>query len=245
MISLEHHETRSVVEHLHELRNKIFIALGTFIVGSVVAHIFHEKIIAFLLQPIGQQHLIFLSPLEPLIFIFKIDFITGFVIAFPVIIWCLFSYITPALPKKISSVIILFYTTSTFLLFLGLFYAFFVTIPLSLKFLSSITIPGIVNSFSVEKYISFFITQALIIMTIFQVPILIIGGVYIGILKTKLFANKRRYIYMGLLIALSIITPTTDIFSLAIIFIPCILIFEMSLFGGKFVEYFKRKKSGE
>lgn len=242
MASLQKNEPQSILEHVGELRNKIFIALGAFIVGAIVSHIFHSEIIAFLLKPAGSQHLIFLSPLEPLFFIFKIDFIGGFILSFPVIIWCIFSYITPALPKRIGSIVVLFYVTSTLLLFLGLLYAFFVTIPLSLKFLFSITIPGIENNFSVEAYLSFFITQAVIIMAVFQVPILIIGGISLGAIKTKMLANKRRIIYMVLLIALAIITPTTDVFSLSIIFVPCLVIFEISLIGGRVVEFLKKRK---
>lgn len=242
MTSLQTHEAKSIWEHVGELRKKLLLALGAFVVGAVIAHIFNGEITAFLLKPAGSQHLIFLSPLEPLIFIFKIDFIGGFIISFPVIIWCLISYITPALSKRINNLVVFFYVTSTFLVFAGLIYAFFIMIPISLKFLFSITVPGIENTFSVEKYLGFLITQAVIIMAVFQVPILIIGGTYIGILKTKFLASKRRLIYFILLIALAIITPTTDVFSLGIIFIPCLAIFEISLIGGKIVEKLKRKK---
>lgn len=234
-------EEKSISEHVGELRRKILIALGFFVVGVMISHIFHSEIIEFLLKPASGQKLIFLSPLDPLFFIFQIDFICGLIISFPVILWLLFSYISPALSDKINKRIILFYTTSTLLLIFGLIYALFVTIPISLKFLFSITIPGIENSFSVQKYLSFFIAQALIVMVIFQVPIIIIGGVYLGILKTKLLAIKRKYIYLGLLIALAIITPTTDVFSLAIVFIPCVIIFEISLIGGRIVEKTKRQ----
>jgi sec-independent protein translocase protein TatC len=240
---LQHNEAKSIFEHVGDLRKKLLIALGAFIMGAIITHIFNAEIIAFLLKPAGGQHLIFLSPLEPLIFIFKIDFIGGFVLSFPAILWCLLSYITPALSKRISNVVFFFYAISTLLLFTGLIYAFFIMIPISLEFLFSIKIPGIDNNFSVERYLNFLITQAVIIMAVFQVPIIIIGGVFVGIIKTKIFANKRRYIYLGLLIALAIITPTTDIFSLGIIFIPCLVIFEVSLVGGKIVEYLKRKKN--
>ena len=214
MTSPELHEPKSILEHVGELRRKLLIALGAFVVGAVISHIFHKEIIAFLLQPAGGQNLIFLSPLEPLFFIFKIDSIGGIIIAFPIIIWSLFSYISPALSKKANNLVFFFYVTSTLLLFISLIYAFFVTIPISLKFLFSIDIVGIENNFSVEKYLGFLITQAFIIMAVFQLPILIIGGVYLGLIKTKLLASKRRYIYFILLVALAFITPTADVFIL-------------------------------
>lgn len=235
-------EPQSILDHVGELRKKIFIALGAFIIGAIISHIYNAEIIAFLLKPAGNQSLIFLSPLDPLLFIFKVDFIGGFILSFPVIIWCIFSYIIPALPKQIGKVVFTFYLTSTLLLILGLIYAFLVTIPLSLEFLFSINIPGIQNNFSADKYISFFITQAIIIIAVFQVPILIIGGIYLDAFKTSTLANKRRIIYLVLLVAIAIITPTTDIFSLGFVLVPCLVIFEISLIGGRIVERIKKKK---
>lgn len=234
-------EEKSIGEHIDELRKKILIALIVFAVGVTIAHVFNAEIIEFLLKPANTQKLIFLSPLEPLFFIFQIDLIGGFIFSFPVMLWLLFSYISPAFSDKINKKIIFFYIASTLLLIIGLFYAFFVVAPISLKFLFSITIPGIENSFSTQKYLSFFITQAIIVIMVFQVPIVIIGGVYLKILKTKFLAVKRKFIYLGLLIALAVITPTTDLFSLAILFAPCIIIFEISLMIGRLIEKFQKQ----
>lgn len=242
MNHLKEDESKSVSEHLYDLRKKILFILFFFILGSVISHIYHLEIIEFLLKPSNGQHLTFLSPLDPLFFIFKIDFIGGFILSFPIILWAILTYINPALPEKINKILWIFYITSILLLLMGLIYAFFVTIPLSLKFLFSITIPGIENGFSAQKYLDFFITQALIIMGVFQIPIIIIGGIYLNFFKTKLLAQKRKYIYLGLIISLAIITPTTDIFSLLIVLIPCIFIFEISLISGRVIEKMRGNK---
>ncbi len=240
MIYSQADETKSVLEHISELRKKIIFVFFFFLLGFIISHIFHKEIISFILKPAGSQPLIFLSPLEPLLFIFKIDFLGGLIFSFPIIIWSVFSYIKPALPNKINHLVVLFYSISTILLILSLLYSVYVTIPISLKFLYSINIPGIENSFSVEKYLNFFINQISIIIGVFQIPILVMGGTGIGVFTNKELSLKRRYIYMGLLIILSIITPTTDIFSLGIIFIPCIVIFELSLVGSKVIENIKK-----
>lgn len=241
MDSLQFPETKSVSEHLGELRKKIFIALSAVIFGAIIGHLFNKEITAFLLHLAGGQQLIFLSPLEPLFFIFKIDFIAGIIIAFPVIIWCLLSYIAPALPKQTAALLSCFFVVSTLLLAAGLLYAFLITIPLSLKFLFSIVIPGIQNQISAQSYINFFITQALIITLIFQIPFIIIGGIHLGILKAKALSDKRRYIYLILTIARAILTPTVDVFSLLVVLAPCFIIFEISLIGGRIMNAFKKR----
>lgn len=231
----------SVWEHIGDLRKRILIALGVVVFGIIVTHIFHQEIISFLLRSAGEQELIFLSPLDPLLFILKIDFIGGIIVAFPIIIWGLMSYVSPALPKNINRYFSIFYILSTILLASGLCYALFVTIPLSLKFLFSIVIPGIESQITAQSYISFFIGQALIMMIIFQMPIIIIGAINIGFFTTKFLAKKRRVIYLILTIALAIITPTVDIFNLCVVLLPCIMIFELSLLGQKAIEVFKKK----
>ena len=242
LVSQPGSEAKSVIEHISELRSKLIISLVAMILGATMAHFFHEQIIGFLLAPATGQQLIFLSPLEPLFFIFKIDLMAGLIFALPVIVWSILSYIAPALPTKIYKLLFFLYLTSLILTIAGLLYAFLVTIPISLKFLFSITIPGISNQISAQNYIDFFIAQTLIITGVFQIPILIIGGIYINAFKTKTLSNKRRYIYLASVIALAIITPTTDIFSLMIVFIPCLIIFEASLIGGYIIEFIKNKK---
>ncbi len=231
----------TVLDHIIELRTRVIISVLAILVGSGVAHFYHEKIIELILKPIGEQKLVFLSPLDPLFFILKIDLVGGMLVAFPVIIWSIFSYIRPILSKKINYIIYIIYTSSTFLLLAALAYAYFIIVPLILKFLQSITISGIESTVTAQNYLGFFITQILIIALIFQIPLFIVFGIYMGVFSTKFLGAKRGYIYVGITIALSILTPTPDMFSLAIILVPALFIFEISLIVGKIVERFGKK----
>lgn len=236
------HETKTVLAHLAELRTKIFIAIVALIIGCVIAHIYHQEIIHYILRPTGDQHLIFLSPLDPLFFILKIDLLAGIIVAFPVLIWCFFSYIKPALPKHSRVILLVVTAVSALLIIGGLYYAYFITVPLTLKFLLSITIPGIESTITAANYLQFFLTQAIIIMLIFQIPIVIVAGFSLGIFTVKGLSAKRRYIYLIATIALAIITPTTDMFSLGIMLLPMVAIFELSLIVGRIMDVIKKKK---
>jgi sec-independent protein translocase protein TatC len=233
----------TVLDHIIELRTRAIISVTSIIVGSAIAHFFHEQIISFILKPIGGQKLVFLSPLDPLFFILKIDLVVGILISLPILVWSVFSYIRPVITNKINYILYIIYTSSTLLVLTALSYAYFIIVPLILKFLSSITIPGIESTITAQNYLGFFITQILIITLIFQIPLFIIFGIYIGIFSTRLLGSKRGYIYVGITIALSILTPTPDIFSLGIILIPALFIFEVSLIIGRVVERFRKKKS--
>jgi sec-independent protein translocase protein TatC len=232
----------TVLEHLQELRGKIILSILSIIVGASIAHIFHSEIIKFLMRPLDGQKLVFLSPLDPLLFVLKIDLIVGVLIALPVIIWSIFSYIKPVLSKKVNFVIHISYVCSTLLVFAAVSYAYFIIVPLILNFLNSITLEGIESTIVAQNYLSFFITQTIIITMVFQIPLILLFGIYVGVFSTRVLRLKRGYIYVGLIIILSILTPTPDIFSLGIILVPALVIFEMSLIVGRVVEIVVRKQ---
>lgn len=232
----------TVLDHIVELRSKIFISIISIIVGSSIAHYFHKEIISFIVKPIGEQKLVFLSPLDPLFFILKIDLIVGILISLPIIIWSIFSYIKPIITRKINYIIYTVYISSTLLVLAALSYTYFIIVPLILKFLSSITVEGIENTITAQNYLSFFITQILIITLVFQIPLFIIFGIYLGVFSTKFLSSKRGYIYIGTIIVLAILTPTPDVFSLAVILVPALVIFEVSLIVGRVVERVRRIK---
>ncbi|MES3031378.1 MAG: twin-arginine translocase subunit TatC [Patescibacteria group bacterium] len=231
----------SIFEHIGELRTKIFISLGAVILGSVVAHYFHQHVIRFILRPVGSQELLFLSPLEPLFFILKIDLLIGFLLALPIINWAFFSYIRPALQKSTHIMLIVAYIVSALLVIGAVCYAYFVTIPISLKFLSLIVIPGIQNTITAGSYLVFFLAQAAVVAIIFQIPVFVITGIYLKIWSTKSLGAKRRFVYLVGTIALAVLTPTTDIFNLGIMLVPALVIFEGSLIVGKIFETVRKK----
>ena len=230
----------TVLDHILELRTRILISILTVILGSGIAHFFHKQIIEIILKPLDAQKLIFLSPLDPLFFILKIDLVGGVLFALPIIVWSILSYIKPILTKKTNYLIFLLYTSSTFLLLTALIYTYFVVIPIILKFLNSITISGIESTITAQNYLGFFIMQILIIALIFQIPLFIVLGIYMKIFNTKLLSTKRGYIYVAITVALAVLTPTSDVFSLSIILVPALIIFEISLIIGKIVERFRK-----
>ena len=87
------------LDHLAELRSKLLLSLGATAAGAVAAHAYHEEILAFVLRPAGERQFVFLSPLDPLTFILKLDILVGLVVAFPVIAWCLTAYVMRPSPS--------------------------------------------------------------------------------------------------------------------------------------------------
>ncbi len=225
------------LDHLLELRSKVLVCVAAIVVGALVAHYYHEAIIGFLLRPTKNQQLFFLSPLDPLFFILKIDLFGGIILAFPVINWSVLSFIRPAMQKSGWLLLCTLYFMVSILALCGLGYAFFVIIPISLQFLLSINISGIQNMITASSYLDFLLVQSFIIAIIFQIPIFILAGTYMRAFNADVLSSKRRYIYVGGIIALAVITPTVDIFNLLIVAVPAAIIYEGSLLAARFLQW--------
>lgn len=226
-------------DHLAALRSKLLLCFFAVVVGAGIAHAFHVTIIATLLMPVRGQSLVFLSPLDPLVFIFKIDLVAGLLLALPVISWSTLSFLRPAMRPVRWTAFCAVFTLAAVLLLAGLAYSYLVVVPLTLRFLLSISVAGIGNMLTASSYLSFLLLQLLLMAALFQIPLFILAGVWIGAFDPSALAAKRRYIYVGGLIALAVVTPTTDVFSLGVVAVPALFIFEGSLLAARVVGRFR------
>ncbi len=229
-------------DHLLELRSKILLSFFAVALGAALAHVYHDALIAFILQPLDGKELFFLSPLDPLLFVLKTDVFVGLILALPVLSWNALSFIRPAMQESSWLLVSVAYCVAAVLLVGGLAYAYFVMVPMSLAFLMSIHVAGIDNMVTAHSYLNFLLVQSLIVAILFQIPLFIIAGSYIGAFDIDTLASKRRYIYVGGFIALAIATPTTDLFNLAIVSLPACLIFEGSVVVAKVVNRIGRRR---
>jgi sec-independent protein translocase protein TatC len=228
-------------DHLAELRSKLLLCLAAVTLGAVVAHAEHAAIIALLLKPVRGQSLVFLSPLDPLLFIFKIDLSAGFLFALPVISWSTLSFLKPAMQRSSWLLFCAVFCLAAVLLLAGLAYSYLVIVPLTLRVLTSISVPGIGNMITADSYLSFLLLQLLLMAALFQISLFVLGGVWLGAFDPSMLAAKRRYIYVGGLIALAVITPTTDVFSLGCVAVPALVIFEGSLLAARLLLWRSRR----
>ena len=238
MKSPEQYETRSVAEHLHELRNKIFTALGVFVVGATITHIFHNQVIRMFFLPLHGRQLVFTSIVDPIVFIFKIDFLVGFLISLPVVSWLVFKFITPAFKKQNTSKILLFVLSSISLAILAVLYTYFIIAPIMVKILFGIKVFGVENLITAQSYISFLLSLITITAIIFQIPLVMAIGTYWKLINPYSVVKKRGWVYMGIVLSVGMVVPP-DMFSHLITIIPTIIIFETSIIICKII-YNKR-----
>jgi sec-independent protein translocase protein TatC len=151
------------LDHLEELRWRIFKAGGAFVLaaiaGFVVVHYLH--ITRFLIQPaaayLPDGKLTVLDPLTPFFFELKLAIILGILLAFPIILYQLWSFLSPALEKREKRIIVPALYLGLVLFGIGVSLAYFIALPISLKFLYSFQSDTATWMIEMNAYLSFVI----------------------------------------------------------------------------------------
>lgn len=171
-----------------------------------------------------------------------IAFIAGIIIAFPYVLWQLWSFIKPALSKKEISYARGLVFFSSMLFFAGIGFGYFFLSPVSITFMGSYQVSGLVsNEINLESYISFISTITMACGLMFEMPILVYFLTKIGILSAKIMSKYRKHALVVILIVAGILTPSPDMASQILMAIPLYALFESSIFVARRVEKNKNK----
>lgn len=154
------------------------------------------------------------------------------VVAFPLLIWLLWRYLKPALYDKEIKVARGIFVSATLMFYIGAAVGYTVVFPLSLRFLSQYQLSEhITNHISLDSYMDTFYLIILALGIIFEMPVLawLLGKA--GMLHRNFFHKYRRHAILGLTVLAAIITPTGDVFTLTIVFVPLYTLWELSAFA--------------
>ncbi len=227
----------TILDHIRSLRRTVFSIVFVILLASSTVHYFKNVVLAFLLEPLGASapELQFLSPLDPLYFILKVDFILGFLLSLPVIILLIWLFVAPATERRSRLTPIGIIAASSLLGLIAATYAYKLLIPIILNYMSGLVVPGTALSFTANGYLDFFLSTTALLILVFQLPLLIVGLTYAGVIVPDMIAKNRSYIYLGVVIITAIITPTTDIISLALIAVPALAVVEFGTMMARIV----------
>jgi sec-independent protein translocase protein TatC len=157
-------------------------------------------------------------------------FVIGLVIAFPYVVWELWSFVRPGLysrERKSSRGAV---SAISFLFILGVLFGYYVLSPLMISFLANYTISDlIVNEFDITSYVGTIVTVVLGCGLLFQLPVVIYFLTKIGIVTPQFLRTYRKHAIVIILILGAIVTPSADPLSQMLISIPLYLLFEISI----------------
>ncbi|MGM9925131.1 MAG: twin-arginine translocase subunit TatC [Bacillus sp. (in: firmicutes)] len=229
----------NMIEHLSELRKRLIITAGAFIVFLVLGFIYVESIYDWLVRDLDVK-LIVLGPSDIIWVYFMISAVIAIAATIPVLALQIWLFVKPALKpheRKAS----LTYIPALFVLFvLGLSFGYFVVFPTVLGFLVELSGDMFVTNFTAEKYFKFLLNMTLPFAVLFELPVVVMFLTSIGIINPYVLTKIRKYAYFVLVVISVCITPP-DFLSDFLVIIPLLLLYEISISLSKVV-YKRRMK---
>jgi sec-independent protein translocase protein TatC len=226
----------TILEHVEELRTRILVCAIAIIVVALVAFIFSDKILGFILLPAGEMRLKAFSLLDGFFIKWRLALYAGIVVAFPIWAYQVYSYISPGLYDKERKAIFPLLAAATILFLIGSAFGFYLLWGM-IKVLITFIPPQVDLLPTADDYISFVVFFMLACGLAFQLPTIIIILVQLRILNTKLMRKQRRIAYFALFAFAEIITPVSDpIVAPLTVMVPLLLLYELSIFVSSRIE---------
>ena len=234
---LGHAEEATLGEHLEELRGRLFVVLGTILLGTVVAYIFHDHVLNWLNRPLPADHhrLSTFGVAEPFTVTVTVSLYAGFVLALPVVIWQLWLFFAPALDPAAERKVLGLAVCAALLGAAGVAFGYWVLLPRAVHFLTNYDNEHFRQLIRASSYYNFVVTVLVGILLVFQVPLVILGLVSLGVLSSRTLRRQRR---MGYLItaAIALALPGPDPVTTLLELLPMWLLFEGSIWLAVFYE---------
>ncbi len=245
----------SFFDHLEELRTRIIQALMGVAVGVGLGFYWAKDVYKFLSQPIFgalrasglPEQLTFIDPLGPAKLIISVGLYLGIVISLPFTLYQVWLFVAPGLYRNERKAVTGFLFSSVLLFLAGSAFAYYVLLPITLKFLIGFAAfdPRISPMITMNEYLDFVLVILLGIGVIFQLPILIFILSLFGIVTPKFLWNNFRYAVLVIAIVAAVVTPTPDAITMMVFMAPMLLLYLVGIGVSAVVVRDKRKAAGE
>ncbi|MEO9133359.1 MAG: twin-arginine translocase subunit TatC, partial [Sphingomonas sp.] len=237
-----------LMDHLIELRRRLLMSMGALALAFAVAYYFAEAIFGFLVHPLVEAHqskLIYTQLFEAFFVKIKVAFFASIMLSFPVIANQLWQFVAPGLYRKEKKALLPFLLATPVFFIGGASLAYYVAIPTALTFLLSYqgNVGGIEQEAlpSLANYLSFVMQFLFAFGIAFLLPILLMLLERAGIVTRKQLVGARRYAIIGCF-AIALVLAPPDAWSMIMLAVPLVLLYELSLIAIWFTE---RKRSKE
>jgi sec-independent protein translocase protein TatC len=235
----------SLMEHLEELRNRLFKIVIAYVLACVVAWLLYSRVLAMLIDPLAKLpvadqilqdgQLVYTAPTEAFFIRLKVTAFTGMVFALPVVLWQLWRFVTPGLHRHERRYALPFVVVSLLLFALGVLTAF-VSLPKALEVLAGFAGTELVLLPKASDYLSFVLLLVAAFGFSFEFPIVLLGLTLVGVLTSAKLRKARRVAWVVMLVVAAIITPTQDPITLSIMAIPLGLLYEGTILVARLMK---------
>jgi len=183
-----------------------------------------------------------LNPTEGFMLSIKLSLFAGIVLAFPLLLLFTLQFILPGLKKKEKRALWPAMIIGFGLFLAGVMFSYFFVLPKVLDFFYNYSQQmGVTNEWRIGYYISFATQFTLIFGLAFELPVVVMTLVKLGVLNYEIMRNTRSYAILAIVVIAALITPTPDVATLAFLAVPMILLYEICIW----LSFFHKRKQRE
>jgi sec-independent protein translocase protein TatC len=234
---MDEQEKIPFTEHLEELRKRLivcFIAVG---VGFVLSYGFKEKLFQILTRPLIRvmqtgDKLIFTGLPEAFFTYLKVAFLSGIILAAPIIFYEFWMFVAPGLYDKEKRLMVPVVVLSTVFFVGGAFFGYFIVFPFGFKFFLGFASETIRPLPSMREYLGFASKLLLAFGLVFELPLIITFLAKLGMVSVSFLKKNRKYALLLFFIGAAILTPP-DVVTQIMMALPLILLYEISIIGAR------------
>jgi sec-independent protein translocase protein TatC len=218
----------SLVDHLGELRDRLFRSILAVVAGSVVGFYFSVPIRDFLLQPLPGGTVQVLGVGDGFAIQLRIAIIAGVILAMPVLLFQIWRFVAPGLTPSERRTVRPWVPLALVFFALGVGIAYLV-LPYAVSFLLSFTDDRLVANTAAGPYFDFVTTMFLAFGLVMEFPILLVGLSRVGIVTSDRLRQVRRYVILGIAIFSAVATPGGDLVSPFVLGGTMYLLYELTV----------------
>ncbi len=217
-----------LLQHLDELRKRIFKAFFALIVTTGICFTFVRQIIEYLAQPIGgTEKLISIEITENIAIFMKVSILGGFVLGMPFVVYQIIRFVMPGLNRRERVWLIIMVPFATILFAGGVAFTWFVMLPTAVPFLTNFM--GITTQVRPANYFDFITRLMFWIGICFEMPLVIMFMAKLKFVTAKQLASGWRYAIVIIAIVASAVTPTVDPVNMGLVMAPLMGLYVISI----------------
>ena len=237
------------LSHLIELRSRLLRSIVAVVIALVCLFPFAKHIYAVLAAPLlkalpaGSTMIAtdvtgtFLVPL-------KLTVMVAFLVALPYVLYQMWAFVAPGLYQHEKRLALPVIISSVFFFAVGMLFAYYIVFPIAFGFFAGYAPAGVQMMTDIDKYLSFVLTMFIAFGITFEVPVVVVVLVRLGVVELKKLQSIRGYVIVGAFIVGAIFTPP-DVLSQVMLAVPLWLLYELGLLVARFVSVSRREAGAE
>ncbi len=234
---MDEQEKIPFTEHLEELRKRLIICFTAVGIGFVLSYGFKEKLFQILTRPLIRvmqtgDKLIFTGLPEAFFTYLKVAFLSGIILAAPVIFYQFWMFVAPGLYDKEKRLMAPIVFLSTFFFVGGAFFGYFIVFPYGFKFFLGFASEIIRPLPSMREYLGFASKLLLAFGLVFELPLIITFLARLGIVSVSFLKKNRKYALLLFFVGAAILTPP-DVVTQIMMALPLMVLYEISIVGAR------------